>query len=212
MKRIGIFPLGIVLFPESVYPLHIFEERYKTLVEESIANETNFGINLIDNKKMYDTGCTAVVSDVIKKYEDGKYDILVAGVKRYKLNNMLDGEAPYYKGDVTFFDDRDETIDFILLRKTVEIFNNIAKKITQVKIDTLDIDKLSIEKPSFYIAQKSGLTAPQKQELLEMVSETERLNKLFEHLTKLEPLIQEAEHITRILKYDGYLKPDFYNR
>jgi Lon protease-like protein len=55
--RIPLFPLGVVLFPESRVPLHIFEERYKTLVEESLKQSTPFGINYVEDDRLHSVGC-----------------------------------------------------------------------------------------------------------------------------------------------------------
>lgn len=212
MTEIGLFPLNIVMFPESVYPLHIFEERYKLLINESIDEQTAFGINLLDDKKMYDVGCSCHISDVIKRYPDGKLDILAVGIKRYKLLNMIDGKKSYYIGEVDFFEDDETDFDYELLKNAVSLFNDIASAITTVKIDEIVLDKLTTMKPSFYIAQKSGLSPQQKQELLAISNENQRLTRLLEHLDKLLPIIKDAENITRILKYDGYFKPDFYKK
>ena len=75
ITRIPLFPLGVVLFPTSKVPLHIFEERYKKLCEESLKNHSTFGINYIEEDKLHSIGCTAQVADVIKRYPDGKLDI-----------------------------------------------------------------------------------------------------------------------------------------
>ncbi|HMK38660.1 MAG TPA: LON peptidase substrate-binding domain-containing protein, partial [Bacteroidota bacterium] len=73
-----LFPLNVVLFPRSALPLHIFEERYKVLINECVERGTPFGVALAREKGMADVGCSAVVSSVTRRYDDGRMDI-VAG-------------------------------------------------------------------------------------------------------------------------------------
>ena len=70
MKVLGLFPLHIVLFPEAYYPLHIFEERYKKLVKETVEKESEFGINLVEGGKMFEVGCRVKVSRILKEHPD----------------------------------------------------------------------------------------------------------------------------------------------
>lgn len=204
MNKIGLFPLGIVLFPESALPLHIFEERYKLLINHCLTSGNVFGINLISSQKMYEIGCTAKIADVMKIYDDKKMDILISGHRRYKLNNFTDGEQPYFIGDIDYFEDIAETPDLELIEDCVDLYNLIVENIKSVKIEPIVANHLTTNKPSFLIAQKAGLTAIQKQELLEMDSENRRLNSLRDHLRKLLPMIKEAETISKIIKNDGY--------
>jgi Lon protease-like protein len=210
MDKLGLFPLGVVLFPESALPLHIFEERYKTLVNDCVEQKLPFGINYISGTKMSNIGCTADVTDVMKKYDDGKLDILVAGTKRFKVSSFTEGEKPYYFADIEYFDDIDEDVNSLLLADTIEVFNTIAERIKAVKIEKLSITGLKTEKPSFKIAQKAGLSLDQRQKLLESKSENVRLDYILKHLRKLLPAVREADTISKIIKNDGYFRPNFF--
>lgn len=210
--KIGLFPLNLVLFPESIFPLHIFEDRYKELINQAIDNDTEFGINLLTSSKMYDIGCTAKVVNVLKKYSDGRLDINVIGVKRYELNGFNEGEKPYFVGDIEIFNDREEILDEPGLIEVVSLFNQVAKTIKLVQIQKINLDELESKFPSFYIAQKAGLTPMQKQELLEMKSENNRLSYLRKHLKNIIPALNEAQQIEKIVQNDGYLTPNQFNR
>ncbi len=207
MKNIGLFPLGIVLFPESNYPLHIYEDRYKKLINHCITEKVNFGINLINNSKLFDIGCSANVIDIIKRYPDGKIDILVSGIKRFKVVHFTEGDSPYYVAQVEYFDDFDENMNEVLFYDCVEIFNKISENVHSVKIDRIIPTTIKTKMPSFVIAQKAGLTAEQKQMLIESRSENWRLEYLMKHLRKLLPIIKESETISSIVKNDGYFNP-----
>lgn len=208
MINIGIFPLNIILFPESVYPLHIFEERYKKLISECYSHQLEFGINFISAQGISQIGCTAMVNDVLKKYPDGKMDIVIQGVSRYRLLKLSESEKLYYTADIEPFADDEFGIDQHLLDEAVRLFNKIADGITSLKIDKINPKTIKANYPSFLIAQKAGLTPEQKQSLLEIRSENLRLDALTKHLRKIQPLIKRAEIISNIVKNDGYLKND----
>lgn len=204
MDNIGLFPLGIVLFPESEYPIHVFEEKYKKLIHSSLKNNTPFGINQISTSKFYEVGCTALVSKVIHRYEDGKLDVLVRGVNRYIVKRIDEKEDSLWTAEIEYLDDFPELIDIYLLSKSVDLYNKIADTIHTVKIPKLDASQLKTPRPSFLIAQKAGLSSEEKQDLLEVRSENKRLHYLYNHLKSIMPLLEEAEYVSKIIKNDGY--------
>ncbi len=210
MERIPLFPLSAVVFPESGIPLHIFEERYKTLVNNSLKNQTHFGIVLSIKSKLKEIGTAVYVSDLIKRYDDGKMDIIVSGTKRFKINSISDGEAPFYIANVDFIEDINDILSQDLLESTIELFNEIANSVSIINIDKLNPKDLPNFTPSYYIAQKCGLTLEQKQEVLEKMTENQRLLVLRKHLQELLPMVREAETISKIVKYDGYYKPKYF--
>ena len=207
MDNLALFPVGVVLFPESTLPLHIFEERYKELINTCLDEKRQFGINLINPKNMHDVGCSAKVFRVLKKYPDGKMDVLVKGVKRYKLVSFSEEEFSYYTGEVEFFEDEDDTFDRELLLQCTDMFNQVANRITTVRVDEINPERVGTNKPSFLIAQKSGLSLKQRQSLLEIRSEDERLQTLIDHLNTLLPVIKETELANQLIKNDGYFPP-----
>ncbi|MFP4368106.1 MAG: LON peptidase substrate-binding domain-containing protein [Candidatus Kapaibacterium sp.] len=213
MEKLGLFPLNVVLFPDAVLPLHIFEDRYKKLINKCIRDKMPFGVNLMSKKKLFDIGCSAYVTNVIKRYEDGRMDINITGEKRYKLTTFRDGEDIFFIGEVEYFDDEpDSEPDIELLNQTVGLFNKIATSIDNIEIHQFDPEEVPTQRPSFYIAQKSGLTLAQRQSLLEITSENKRLVVLKKHLEEILPVIREAEKINNIIKYDGYLNPRYFKK
>jgi ATP-dependent Lon protease len=210
MTKIGLFPLGLVLFPEAVYPLHIFEERYKQLINECIEEGKVFGINLMTEKNMQHIGCTAKVSDIMKTYPDGKLDLLVTGISRYKIIKFSQSEKPYYTAEIEYIEDNEKDISTLLLDDSIELFNKIAENLRSIKVDKITRNELKTEQPSFYMAQKAGLSFPQKQYLLEMLSENKRMEYVISHMRKILPIIKNKDQMNEILKNDGYYKPDFF--
>lgn len=206
--KIGLFPLGIVLFPNSYFNLHILEDRYKKLVKDSIKNDVSFGINYVHETKMYDVGCTAKIDKVIKQYEDGRYDILVKGEERYYLEKFYEDESSYFTGNIKTFDDGNEYTDSNLGVECIEQFNEIIQNVKIADIGVISMGHSTDKYLSFLIAQKAGLTGLQKQELLEMTSENKRLNFIKNHLKNLLPNLKKAEQIERIIQNDGYFTGD----
>jgi Lon protease-like protein len=103
---IPLFPLEAVLLPSNLLPLHIFEERYKLMVQEALAAKTEFGVVQASEKGILNLGCTAAIEQVLATYEDGRMDILTVGRRRFEIL-FLDETKPYLQGAVNFFDDED---------------------------------------------------------------------------------------------------------
>jgi Lon protease-like protein len=206
--RIPLFPLGVVLFPTSRVPLHIFEERYKKLCEESLKTHTTFGINYVEEDKLHSIGCTAQIADVIKRYPDGKLDVITEGVRRYEIVKFEQGgDKDLSYATIRWIEDVPEDRDLALTQETIGLFNELCDVAYKGSIDALDTtiwsgpDKF----PSFAIAQKSGLEADQRQALLSITSENERLSILKNFLTQLLPRVKEIETVNDLIRNDGYI-------
>ena len=104
---IPLFPLGLVLLPKISLPLHIFEERYKLMIGECLAGESEFGIVYFDATDIQTAGCTARILKVIKRYHDGRLDILTRGHRRFLIKEMYDQKA-YLEARITYFDDEEQ--------------------------------------------------------------------------------------------------------
>ena len=127
--KIPLFPLQTVLLPEFPLPLHIFEEKYKLLVDHCIANESEFGIVYANGNRIKKVGCTAKIIQVYNKYEDGKMDILTIGQNRFKILNISEDDL-YLNAEVEYFDDEDEDDSeelYSLSQKGIELLQNIGK-------------------------------------------------------------------------------------
>ncbi len=207
MDKIGLFPLGIVIFPESTLPLHIFEPRYKQLITQAINEEQPFGINLVEAAQLYPTGCTVEVAEVFRQYPDGRMDIAITGRKRYMLQTLYEGEAPYYTGVVDFFDDNPEEINTALRTSVMEMYNETVRLVYPHSHSDFLIDEATYGNVSFFMAQKSGLDILKKQQLLESRSENERLETLRAILEELLPDLRLKQKLQQIVMNDGYLKP-----
>lgn len=207
---LGLFPLELVLFPGAYVPLHIFEPRYRQLIRECIEQRRPFGINLYDKDNLQRVGCTAEVQGIVRQYEDGRFDIVVQGGRRYILQSLDQRAKPYLLATVEYYDDYPgETLDLELYRTCAELFNEFVKRVySKPEVLTLPVDRIPVfegSMPSFFMAQKSGLRLLQKQVLLAFRRENDRLDLIRQHLAELLPRLDQAEEIERISRTDGYL-------
>ena len=97
-----------MLLPGEVVPLHIFEERYKTMIGECLEQGTEFGIVWSGDDGVRDVGCAAEVAQLIETTEDGRMNILAKGTRRFTLDRRIE-DMPYPAGDVTWIEDTDAT-------------------------------------------------------------------------------------------------------
>jgi len=103
---IPLFPLAVVVFPRTLLPLHIFEERYKEMVGYAIRDSSEFGVVLAQEEGIVNAGCTVVVEKLKQMYPDGRMDILTRGRRRFEIQS-LNEEKTYLQAQVNFFDDED---------------------------------------------------------------------------------------------------------
>jgi Lon protease-like protein len=105
-RLLPLFPLQLVVFPGSAIPLHIFEDRYKEMVGEAEASGTEFGIVLAKDGGIMNAGCTVLVESVVKRYPDGRFDVLTRGQRRFVIQS-LNQDKEYLRGEVEYYNDED---------------------------------------------------------------------------------------------------------
>jgi Lon protease-like protein len=105
-RLLPLFPLQLVVFPGSAVPLHVFEDRYKEMVGAAEAAGTEFGIVLARDNGIMNAGCTVLVESVLKRYPDGRFDVLTRGQRRFVIKS-LNQDKDYLRGEVEFYSDED---------------------------------------------------------------------------------------------------------
>jgi Lon protease-like protein len=177
-----------VLLPGEVIPLHIFEERYKTLIRERL-EEGEFGIVLAEEDSVRECGTTARVAQLIEEMEDGRMNILVEGVRRFRIVEVFppaDSETDYLTAQVDYYRDSEPEGSETLRDAVLQVFAR-----TLELMDVEDPHEPSGEGPlSFRIAAAVDFGAPLKQELLESLSEEQRLETLLTVMTSLLPRLE----------------------
>src|SRR5262245_13054160 len=175
---IGLFPLGLVLVPTERVPLHIFEPRYRELIGECVADEGMFGIVLEGEDGRSDVGTLATISEVVHVFDDGRMNIVVEGNARVRVVEWTSGRA-FPTGEIEpLEDDDDASPDAEDGERALELFQQLAD-VAGADIDLPDGASGSL---AFEIAAHVDFGPQPKQELLELVSERERLRRLVELL------------------------------
>ena len=182
-----LFPLNVVLFPRTDLPLHIFEERYKQMIMDCLENKWEFGVVLVQEQSLENTGCTASITEVVKRYDDGRMDIIVRGHRRFEIL-LLDQEKPYLRGAPQFFDDETAPLSPQDARRqrAIELYRG-AREILQLeeREGGEGNPEASVEQLSYQIMARLPVDLEFKQSLLTLKSEEERLTRVISYLEKL---------------------------
>jgi Lon protease-like protein len=171
MDEIGLFPLPLVLMPGEQAPLHIFEPRYRGLVAECLDRAEPFGLVLSDDEGgIREVGTRALVVEVLDRFDDGRLNIVVEGVERFRVVGLTDGR-PFVTAEVDAVDDDLE------LPTPGERADALAAYDRVVEAAEAELDDLEREGDdlAFQIAARIDLGTEVKQQLLEMRSERERI-------------------------------------
>ena len=206
MPQLPVFPLDLVVFPDTTYPLHIFEERYKAMIGLCLAEDSLFGIHLKSSGLLHPIG-TVVDVTLLRRYEDGRMDILVKGLYRHKINGMNTRTTPYYLADSMVYEDREDgDVNVSALMECLDLYNRVVRAIPDLKARKYSLEDIleMTLMPSFIFATKSGLNVKQKQELLEMKSESQRIEMLTDILSMVVPKLEEIAEKEKIILGDGY--------
>ena len=179
MAELGLFPLGIVLLPSEHLPLHIFEERYKELIEECLESEEEFGLVYADDDGIRDVGTRARIVEVLTQFDDGRLNILVEGGERFRLDELTDGR-PFHTGEVSPVEDEDDPADAASIDEAIRLFG-ILREVTESEVDAPESDAPQL---SYVLAGKVELPAEVKLELLREVSERRRIELVQDLLEK----------------------------
>ena len=201
---IPLFPLGLVLLPQMPLPLHIFEERYKSMIGECLEKNKEFGIVYFNGSDIQAIGCTASIHKVVKRYNDGRLDILTRGEKRFEINEMVD-HKPYIEAEVTFFDDKKEentTACQALAEDGMKLIKQFAG-ISGVQGEYGFVENLDYKSISFIIAGCEGFSLKEKQKFLEMSSTYERLEKAVGSLARIIERTKITAEIQKIIGGNG---------
>ncbi len=180
-----LFPLEVVLFPGQQLPLHIFEDRYKEMIGECLESRAEFGVVLSKDKSIATIGCTAEITKILKKHDDGRMDIETMGRRRFEVL-FLDEEKSYLRAASQFFVDDDSSADPEARDKAIEVHGRVLELLfpdPDERAPHLPAD--GSETVSFQLAGSLPIELDFKQTMLVSRSETERLERLADYMEKL---------------------------
>lgn len=200
---VPIFPLGIVVYPNEKLNLHIFEERYKQLVNTCFSEQKPFGIPTVINDTVSDTGTLVTVVEIVKTYEDGRMDIRTEGGSIFKILEVVKTVPDrLYSGAIVNYPPNNEGRNIAMMRKVVEDIRELHKLLNVNK----DFKKNDDELVSYDVAHHAGLSLQEEYELLGLMYESQRLEYLRRHLKKIIPIINGAESLKERVHLNGHFK------
>ncbi|MFM9905648.1 MAG: LON peptidase substrate-binding domain-containing protein [Pyrinomonadaceae bacterium] len=215
IKHLPIFPLPLVMLPNELLPLHIFEDRYQQMLKDVQNDRKFFGITLFDPAESFidrpaigTVGCVAEIRDS-ETLPDGRSNILTLGVVRYRLIDYVDAGEPYLVADLEFFEDDHTEADEIepLADEVFTLFERMAKAAFKMSGDRGRLPEIVRGDPeslSFLITAAFHFDNAKKYDLLAMTSTVERFDDLKEILTRAVVQMEESADIHSVSRTNGH--------
>jgi Lon protease-like protein len=194
-REFPLFPLGIVALPGELVPLHIFEDRFKTMMNECMRDEKEFGIVWLADDGLRETGCACAIDRVLERMEDGTMNLLTRGTRPFRVVERQSHLA-YPAGVIEFLEDREEPVDPELLQRAREAYADLVRRATDNEPDTGDLAEMD----AYGMAATVDFGPDAKQGLLDLRSENARLGlvmRLFHAAVERLELVDRAEERAR---------------
>jgi Lon protease-like protein len=199
---IPVFPLGIVVYPGEIVNLHIFEPRYKQLVNECYTEGKPFGIPTVINNKLNEMGTLVKITELVKVYDNGEMDIRTVGLRVFRVLEMIKSVPDkLFSGAIVNYPDNIEGPGKQKLMMTVILAVRELHRLLNISKDFRKPDE---ELASYDIAHHAGLSIEQEYELLGLLREEQRQEYLKRHLGKVLPVIAEMETLKEKVKLNGH--------
>jgi Lon protease-like protein len=203
IDRLPLFPLGLVLLPEEVVPLHIFEERYKQMIGDCLDSDGEFGIIWMSDDGLRDIGCTARVTQLLERMDDGRMNILVQGAEPFRLLRKIE-DMPYPAGDVELLDEDDDSAESTAGEEARESYADLVERVTDARPSERDLAELD----AYGMAATLDFALDAKQGLLELRSEQRRLERLRALFGSTLQRLDRAEKVAEKARTNGHLLPE----
>lgn len=199
--KIPLFPLDVVLFPGAPLPLHIFEDRYKDMIDVCLQSKSNFGVVRAQREGLATVGCTARIVRVLHRYDDGRMDILCLGEQRFEIET-LESSRTYLEAQVDFFDDEEE-----------EAPKNLKEECVAMHFETLELAgvetpgiSIDLDQPvSFLLASALPTDLEFKQQLLSFRSDAERTRRLHAFYLAVLPKLRAGATAKNTAAHNGHI-------
>jgi Lon protease-like protein len=179
-----LFPLGIVALPSESVPLHVFEDRYRRMIEQCLRAEPGspqreFGIVWLSDEELKEIGCACDVERVLERMDDGRLNIIARGTRPFRLLERQD-DLPYPAGVVEFLEETDdEAPDEAAAASARGLYRDLVEQATDRRLDDQELELMG----AYQMAGTVEFDKDAKQELLELRSENARLRLLAMLLT-----------------------------
>ncbi|MEP6945981.1 MAG: LON peptidase substrate-binding domain-containing protein [Acidobacteriota bacterium] len=216
IDRLPIFPLPLVLLPNEMLPLHIFEDRYQTMLADVSRTGNMFGIIHFESAEAFtdrpETGTIGCVAEIRENKDlgDGRANIVTLGTVRFRLLNYADAGTPYLMGEIEFFEDVPVNAENLesLANETFELFERVARAAFSLSGNRGNLPEISRTDPesfSFLTAAAFSFDNGLKYQLLQTTSTVERLERLREVLVKAAHELESGAEIQKAAKTNGHI-------
>jgi Lon protease-like protein len=195
-----LFPLDVVLLPSAPLPLHVFEPRYKEMIEECLAQNKRFGVVRAKDEGLADIGCTAEILSVTKKYPDGRMDIVTAGRRRFEVME-LNHERSFLQAEVMYLDDDPGRATQEQIANAVKLHAELMGLAGATLEGETEIENSYL---SYHLAGTLPLDLDFKQTLLTMKSESERMPAIVSYFEAILPAIRRTARARKIAGGNGH--------
>ncbi|HEX8650749.1 MAG TPA: LON peptidase substrate-binding domain-containing protein [Pyrinomonadaceae bacterium] len=215
VNLLPLFPLPVVLFPGAPMPLHIFEPRYRRMLDDINVGDKLFGLSYFDTSNYEGetppqghVGCVAEITE-IQPLPDGRFNILTLGLIRYRVEDYVDRGDPYLVARVSYFEDEAEDEEMLTrqTREVTNLFTRIARAMRIINDERTalpDLPEIEPESLSFLVAAAVEMDVEVKQELLELRYTSERLRRLRDLLARVVGSYEERARMHQIAKRNGH--------
>jgi Lon protease-like protein len=191
VRDFPLFPLGLVALPTELIPLHIFEERYKTMVARVQEEEGEFGIVWVADDGLRDVGCACEIAEVLERMPDGRLNLVARGTRPFRIEARQE-ELAYPAGIVEFLEDAEEPLDPDAADAAHGAYAELVEQATDHTPDAQEIGRMS----AYEMAATVDFGLDAKQGLLDLRSEAARLAlaaKLFRAALKRLDFVERAQ-------------------
>ena len=191
VRDFPLFPLGLVALPTELIPLHIFEERYKTMIERCRAEKSEFGIVWLADDGLRPIGCACEIAEILEELEDGRINLVVRGTRPFRIEARQE-ELAYPAGTVEFLEDEPEPPDADAADTAHAAYAELVEQATDRTPDQEEIGRMT----AYEMAATVDFGLDAKQGLLDLRSEAARLAlaaKLFRAALKRLDFVERAQ-------------------
>jgi Lon protease-like protein len=186
-----LFPLGLVALPGELIPLHIFEERYKTMINECLEHEQEFGIVWLADDGLREIGCACEIDRVLERMEDGRINLIARGTRPFRVLERQ-GHLAYPAGLIEFVEDRQDEVDPELLADARAAYADLVQRATDEEPEAQALEEMG----AYEMAGTVDFGLEAKQGLLDLRSENARLRlvaRLFRAAIKRLDFVDRAQ-------------------
>lgn len=200
---IPIFPLGIVVYPGEQLNLHIFEPRYRQLVQECFQQQKPFGIPTVIENQVQEFGSTVRIEEMVKTYDTGEMDIITRGTAVFRVLEVIKlVPDKLYGGAIVNYPDNRESGNSEKMKAVIAGIRELHRVLNLNK----DFKKPDHELNSYDVAHHMGLSLDEEYELLGLFDERQRQEYLKRHLAKVLPLVGGLEQMKERIQLNGHFR------